>query len=203
MGAAVTFYFGVGSRYSYLAASQLERIAAETGASFAWKPVSSPDLYPDDRNPFRAPPVSPIYDFAWRQQDAEAWARLYGIPFREPHGRLSLDPRLLALAAISGGRLGAVEVCSRRLMQAVFVDDRTRLGRDDVIACAAEIGVDEAGFAGLLESPETEETRAGVAVEAKALGVFGVPTFAVADHLVFGNDRLPLLVDLLRRERLS
>lgn len=198
MGAAVDFYFGVGSRYSYLAASQLDRIAAEGGASFVWKPVSSPDLFPEDGNPFQGPPVSPVYDFAWRQQDAEAWARHYEIPFREPHGRLSFDPRLLARAAIAGGQLGAVEGCSRRLMQAVFVDDRTRLGRDEVIACAAEIGLDGDVFAGLLDGPEAEETRAAIVAEAKARGVFGVPTFALGDRLVFGNDRIPLLLDLLR-----
>lgn len=199
MGAVVDFYFGVGSRYSYLAASQPDRIAAETGASFVWKPVSSPDLFPDGRNPFFGPPVSPVYDFAWRHQDAKAWARLYGIPFREPDGRLSVDARLLARAAIAGGRLGAGEACSRRLMEAVFVDDRAELERDDLVACAGEIGLDCDVFAGLLDSPETETMRARNVAEAKLRGVFGVPTFAASDHLIFGNDRLPLLVDLLRR----
>lgn len=199
MGTAVDFYFGVGSRYSYLAASRIDEIAAETGASFVWKPVSSPDLWPDDRNPFRGRPVSPVYDFAWRRQDAEAWARLYGIPFREPHGRLRLDARLLARAAIAGGRLGALEACSRRFMQAVFVDDRKALDREDLIACVAEIALDRDAFADRLDSPETEVVRAGNVAEAKARGVFGVPTFAVGRHLVFGNDRLPLLVELLRR----
>ena len=148
MGAVVDFYFGVGSRYSYLAASRLDRVAAATGAAFVWKPVSSPDLYPDGRNPFAGPPVSPVYDFAWRKRDAEAWARLYGIPFREPHGRLKVDARLLARAAIAGGLLGALEPCSRRLMQAVFVDDRSELGRDDTIACAGEIGLVGASIEG-------------------------------------------------------
>jgi 2-hydroxychromene-2-carboxylate isomerase len=198
MGAVVDFYFGVGSRYSYLAASQLDRITGETGAAFVWKPVSSPDLYPDDRNPFSGPPVSPVYDFPWRRRDAKAWARLYGIPFREPHGRLRVDSRLLARAAIAGGRLGAVEACSRRLMEAVFVDDRAGLDRDDVIACAGQIGLDCDAFAALLDSPETETMRARNVAEAKVRSVFGVPTFAAGDHLIFGNDRLPLLVDLLR-----
>jgi len=198
MAAVVDFYFAVGSRYSYLASTQLDRITAETGASLVWKPVSSPDLFPEDRDPFRGPPVSPIYDFTWRRQDAEAWARLYGIPFREPHGRLAVDARLLARAAIAGGRLGALEACGRRLMQAVFVDDRTRLDRDDLTACAEEIGLDRGAFAALLDSPETEEMRARNVAEAKGRGVFGVPTFVLGDRLVFGNDRIPLLLDLLR-----
>jgi 2-hydroxychromene-2-carboxylate isomerase len=40
----VPFYFGPGSRYSYLAATQLDRVAAETGARFVWRGLFSGDL---------------------------------------------------------------------------------------------------------------------------------------------------------------
>lgn len=39
--ATVDFIYGLGSRYSYLASTQIERIARETGAVFRWQPVSS------------------------------------------------------------------------------------------------------------------------------------------------------------------
>jgi 2-hydroxychromene-2-carboxylate isomerase len=41
---AVEFYFGAGSRYSYLAATQLPAVAAEIGARFDWLPVDSARL---------------------------------------------------------------------------------------------------------------------------------------------------------------
>ena len=44
MKGAVTFYFGPGSRYSYLASTQLPRISEETGARFIWRAVYSPEL---------------------------------------------------------------------------------------------------------------------------------------------------------------
>jgi 2-hydroxychromene-2-carboxylate isomerase len=42
--AQVDFWFGPGSRYSYLAATQLDAIALETGAIFRWRAVMSGDL---------------------------------------------------------------------------------------------------------------------------------------------------------------
>ena len=36
MALAIDFYYGLGSRYSYLASTQLDRIAAETGCRFEW-----------------------------------------------------------------------------------------------------------------------------------------------------------------------
>ena len=52
---AIDFYLGLGSRYSYLAASQLDRIEAKYDCRFAWKPIASGALM-DRRggNPARA-----------------------------------------------------------------------------------------------------------------------------------------------------
>ncbi len=43
--AIVEAYFGLGSRYSYLASTQLDRIAAETGTAFNWIPIASPEKF--------------------------------------------------------------------------------------------------------------------------------------------------------------
>ena len=40
MALAVDFYDGLGSRYAYLASTQLDRIASETGCRFEWRPVA-------------------------------------------------------------------------------------------------------------------------------------------------------------------
>ena len=43
---AVDFYLGLGSRYSYLAASQVDRIAAQHGCRFVWKPIAMNPHFP-------------------------------------------------------------------------------------------------------------------------------------------------------------
>jgi 2-hydroxychromene-2-carboxylate isomerase len=79
--ATVQFFFGIGSRCSYLAATQLQRLAAETGAHFIWRAVYSPDLIakagPD---PFAAAVRRGQYSPTYRTQDATRWARYYGVP---------------------------------------------------------------------------------------------------------------------------
>ena len=64
----VDFYLGLGSRYSYLAASQVERIEKAYDCRFVWKPIASGALM-DRRggNPFRGEPLSGQYDWGYRE----------------------------------------------------------------------------------------------------------------------------------------
>src|SRR5918996_5126174 len=83
--ATVDFYLGLGSRYSYLAASQVDRIEKTYNCRFVWKPIASGALMARrGGNPFRGEPLSGQYDWGYREYDAKCWASYYGIPFREP-----------------------------------------------------------------------------------------------------------------------
>jgi len=195
----VSFYFGLSSRYSYLAHTQLAGIAARTGARFEWKPLYSPDLM-DRRgqNPFAVPPPSGVYDAAYRLRDVRRWAGFYGIPYSEPDGRLVGDRRLFSLAAVAGAYLGEAEAMSRAIFAAVFHDTRTALpdaGLPDtgLVDLAVSLGLDETAYAEALVAPETRTLHDRHIDEALAAGVFGVPAFVCEGQVWFGNDRLVLL----------
>ena len=68
---------------------------------------------------------------------------LYGVSFREPHGRIALDPDLLSLACTAVRRLGAAEAYARALFRAVCVER------------AAEAGLDRAAFTDALDHAGT------------------------------------------------
>jgi 2-hydroxychromene-2-carboxylate isomerase len=190
---AVDFFYGIGSRYSYLASTQLDRLAAETGCRMRWRPLYSGDLFAArGRDPFADRPVSGQYEWAYRRRDAERWAAYYGVPYREPHD-VRFDPRRLALACTAAAALGAVEAFSRRLFRALFVDGTSPLDAAACTALAREVGLDERGFHTALNDPETAARLAGTVADAIAAGAFGVPSFVVGDEVYFGNDRLPLL----------
>src|SRR5690348_5813354 len=107
----VDFYLGPGSRYSYLAASQLDRIEAQHDCRFVWKPIDSGALIDrQGNNPFRAQSGVGQYDRAYRQYDAESWAIHYGIPFREP-AAFKTEAAALALACLAADRQGALVRC--------------------------------------------------------------------------------------------
>ncbi len=200
MPLAVDFYYGLGSRYSYLAMTQLGCIAAETGCRFDWHPLKSGALMElRGGHPFHGEPVSGQYEWPYRQYDAEAWAEFYGVPYREPVDFL-VDPAYLAVAASAAKRLGAVEAYSRRLFQAIFVDGRA-VAEADLIAIAADAGLDTAAFRAHLDDPATPEIHQATLQEAHRRGAFGVPTFFVGTRLFWGNDRLVLVAHAIRKAR--
>ncbi|MCY3813113.1 MAG: DsbA family protein [Gammaproteobacteria bacterium] len=198
--ATVDFFYGLGSRYSYLASTQIARIARDTGATFRWQPISTHALLARRSDDPFTPGARGQYDWDYRRRDAEAWARYYGVPFNDPIGRLAYEPMLPALAALAADRQGRAESMSHRLFRLIFVDDRTEFGPREVIAEAASLGLDVARFRADLESAELVQEHERRVLEVESRGVFGVPTFFYRDQLYWGNDRLVLLEDALTAE---
>jgi 2-hydroxychromene-2-carboxylate isomerase len=188
----VDFYLGLGSRYSYLAASQVDRIEASHNCRFVWKPIASGFLM-DRRggNPFRGEPVSGQYDWGYREYDAKCWASYYGIPFCEP-AAFGVDPEVLALACLAAEGQGALVPCCRLLQHLIFVDGVAI--DDDVIAdLPAQLRLDQLAFRRELAMPRTRTRHDNLLDEARRRGAFGVPTFFLGERMFWGNDRLVLL----------
>lgn len=198
---AVDFYLGLGSRYSYLAASQLDRIEARHGCRFVWKPIASGALI-DRRgdNPFRTSSGTGPYDWVYREYDAKAWAAHYGIPFHEPVA-FKVDPVVPALACLAADRQGALVPCCRLLHRLVFAE-RAAIDSAAIAALPGRLGLDAAAFQRDLEAPATRTRHDSLLDEAHARGAFGVPTFFLGDRMFWGNDRLALLEAALRGENL-
>lgn len=195
----VDFFYGLGSRYSYLASTQIEALERETACRVAWRPISSVDLMAlRGRSPFAGEPLSGQYDWGYRRRDAEAWADYYGVPYVEP-APFVVDPRVFATACHAAGRLGAVEAYSRRMFTAIFAD-HAAVDREQCIRLADESGLDPGRFGALLDDPAVAADVQATTEEAHRRGAFGVPTFFVGEFMVWGNDRLPLLRHHLLRE---
>ena len=191
----VEFYYGLGSRYSYLASTQITGLEAETGCRVTWHPLYSADLMAHaGRDPFAGEPQSGQYDWTYRQADAEAWADYYGVPFREPRD-IVFKPREAALACLAAGRLGATAPFSHRLFRAIFAEGLTPLDGPAYGRLASEIGLDGERLRDGIGDPETMAAHAVNIERAVSRGAFGVPTFHVpaAGRTFWGNDRLPLV----------
>ena len=189
---AIDFYIGLGSRYSYLAATQVDRIEAEFDCRFIWKPIASGALM-DRRgsNPFLMGSVSGQYDWSYREYDAKCWAEYYGVPFREPVP-FRTDPTVLPLACLAADTLGALVPCCRALHRMIFVDGAI-IDDAAIAALPRLLGMNPNMFKELLEAPETRMRHDALLDEAIARGAFGVPTFFLGEHMFWGNDRLVLL----------
>jgi 2-hydroxychromene-2-carboxylate isomerase len=189
----VDFFYGLGSRYSYLASTQIARLEADTGCKVRWRPLYSADLFSlRDADPFRGAPISGQYDWSYRRFDAACWADYYGVPFREPDD-VEADWRLLALAATAADGMGAVEPFSRKVFDAVFVRGISPLDAAACLRLAVEVGLDRPAFQIALDAPETAAALAATVADAHRLRVFGVPSFVIGGHVFWGNDRLPIV----------
>ena len=186
----VTFFFGPGSRYSYLAATQLDRVAAETGARFRWRGLFSGGLTARTGGTPRSP-----QDPAWRTTDVTRWARHYGVAFRDVEG--AVDWRRLALACCAAQALDAAEAFGRALFARTYGAGDPPRDDAGLAALAGEAGLDGEAFTAALNGQAQAVYDANLEA-ALAAGCFGVPSFVTPDGEMFwGQDRLPILVDHL------
>jgi 2-hydroxychromene-2-carboxylate isomerase len=194
---SIDFYLGIGSRYSYLAATQVDRIEREHGCRFIWKPIASGVLM-DRRgnNPFRAASGSGQYDWRYREYDAKCWAAYYGVPFREPLP-FKAEAALPALACLAAEPQGALVACCRLLQRMMFVEGMA-VDEQVIADLPVQLGIDRQAFAAELTASHLQMRHEALLGEARARGVFGVPTFCLGRHLFWGNDRLVLLEATLK-----
>jgi len=196
--ANVDFYLGLGSRYSYLAASQVERIEAAHNCRFVWKPLASGALM--DRlgyNAFRASrPPSGQYDWGYREYDAKCWAAYYGIPFVEPR-EIRVDAAAPALACLAADGQGALVACCRLIQRLLFVEGAV-IDEAALASLPERLGIDRTAFEREYGSLRIRERHEKLIDEAHKRGAFGVPTFFLGERMFWGNDRLVLLEAALR-----
>lgn len=189
----IDFYYSIGSRYSYLASTQIDALKQETGCDVEWHPINSVRLINQrESSPFDGI-ISGQYNWTYRELDAQRWAKLYGVPYLEPRGRVHFDSELLARACIAAKRFGKVEEYSRLLFAAMFQDSRSQIDEQECTLRAEACGISAIDFDVAFRSPETIAQSDATIDRAVRAGVFGVPTFIANGELFWGNDRLILL----------
>jgi 2-hydroxychromene-2-carboxylate isomerase len=199
----VEFFFSPGSRYSYLAASQIPSLESETGCRVDWRPVNGGDIRElRGRDPFACDAVSGQYDWTYRRVDAERWADYYGIAFREPPTH-RFDFTLLARAATAAKRLGVAAQYGWRLCSTVYGSDLWPIDEAVCLRIAEQVGIEKPAFAAVLSDAETDQALRSAAEEAHRRGAFGVPTFFVGDQMFWGNDRVVILKHALTKGTLA
>jgi len=190
-GARIRFFHDFASPFSYLASTQVERVAAEHGATLEWAPILLGGL-------FRAigTPDVPLFQMSatkrrYVARDLEDWAKHWGVPYRFP-SHFPMRSILPLRVALAEPRL------TPRLYRAAWSEDRRV---DDPAHLAALI--EEAGFEPepLLKATADPALKARLRAHtdaARAAGACGVPSFEVRHGdgppmLLWGQDRIPML----------
>jgi 2-hydroxychromene-2-carboxylate isomerase len=193
----VEFFFDFGSPTTYLAYTQLPRIAALAGAQLAWRPMLLGGVFKATGN---ASPVTVPAKGRWMGQDIARWAHRYGVPFAfNPHFPVNT---LTLMRGAVGLQLRQPEHFLRyveTVFHAMWVEPRN-LGDPEVLRGTLEAaGFDAAAFTALVAEAEVKGQLVATTEEAVARGVFGAPTFFVDGEMFFGQDRLAFVREALQR----
>jgi 2-hydroxychromene-2-carboxylate isomerase len=194
------FFFDCSSPWTYLAFHRIGELAAETGAELEWRPILvggvfnavNPSVYEQRANPVK--PKARYYG-----KDLADWARLYGLEIGMP----PVFP-VNAVKAMRGALVaqehGRISDYARAVFEAYW-RDLEDISQDEVLArIAAGVGLDRGEFEAKIRDREYKDRLRANTDELVARGGFGSPTFFVdGDDMYFGNDRLPLVRDALRR----
>ena len=184
----IACWFEFASTYSYLAIHRAGEIAAAHGVAVQWKPFLLGPLFNSvgwNDSPFNLYPAKGSY--MWR--DMERLCEKHGLPLRRP----SRFPRSGLLAArITCGRMDEpwALAFARSVYHANFVEDRDIADRTVVAELLREAGQDAASTLAQADSAASKARLRQQTEEARALGIFGAPTFVAAGELFWGNDRL-------------
>jgi len=195
----VEYFFDVGSPTAYLAWTQLPRIAAETGATIAWRPMLLGGVFKATGN---ASPVTVPAKGRWMNDDIARWARRYGVKFASnPHFPINTLTLMRGATGLLMRRPADfpryVDVVERAMWEAP-----KNLGDPAVLAATlTEAGFDAEEFIALVADPEVKAKLVATTEEAVARGVFGAPTFFVGDAMFFGQDRLDFVREALLASR--
>ena len=197
MSKTVEYFFDFGSPTSYLAWTQLAKIAAETGATIAWRPMLLGAVFKATGN---ASPVTVAAKGRWMNDDMRRWARRYGVPLRfNPHFPINT---LTLMRGAAGTQMRQPERFDRYVdvIYRSMWETPKNLGDPAVlVATLAGAGFDTDAFLALVADPEVKARLVANTEEAVARGVFGAPAFFVEDAMFFGQDRLDFVREALER----
>jgi 2-hydroxychromene-2-carboxylate isomerase len=192
----VSFYFDFGSPASYLAATQLRTMAAQTGASLEYRPVLLGAVFraSGNRSPVEVPAKA-----RYMLRDLQRHAARYGVPFQFspffPLNTLTLMRVATVVQAREPERMGDFV---NQLFAATWAEPKN-LGDASVLREAITSAKFDATV--ILEAAEQQDTKDRLRAEtdaAVARGLFGVPTMFVEEEMYFGQDRLDFVSEALR-----
>lgn len=199
----IEFFFDCSSPWTYLAFHNIQPIAKEAGAAIAWRPILvgglfntvNPSVYAARENPVPA-------KARYMLKDLGDWARLAGLTIK-------MLPSVFPVNSVKAMRgclwlepQGKLVPFATAVFEAYWGDDQD-ISKDEVLAqICARLSIDPQAFAAGIGEPAIKDRLKANTEEAARRGAFGSPTiFLDGADMYFGNDRLPLIRDALKRRK--
>lgn len=188
----IDFWFTMGSTYSFLSVMRLPDVERSSGLSFRWRPFHLLVILQEMKHvPFADKPAKSAY--MWR--DIERRAAMYGLEARLPAPYPAKQSIVANLVAILGMHEGWGGDFVRAAYRRWFLQGQETGSEPNVSESLREIGQDPDRVLKLAAGEGTKSMLTAETDAARALGIFGSPTFSVGHELFWGDDRLDDAID--------
>lgn len=187
MSSSIDFWFAIGSTYTYLSVMRLEIVERQSGVSFRWRPFDVRAIMVEMNNlPFTHKPIKARY--MWR--DIERRAKTHGLPWSGiPPYPIKYLPFANRIALV-GAKEGWCAQYTKAAYQRWFVNGHDPSIEPDLSGALQDIGQNPER---VIAAAASEEMKAALNSEtdtARALEIFGSPTFVTGGEIFWGDDRL-------------
>ncbi len=193
MAKSVEFFFDFGSPASYLAYTQIGKIAARTGAEVIWRPFLIGGIMQatGNRSPIECAPKG-----KWMIEDLGRFARRYGVAFNmNPHFPINTLPLMRGAIAAQDG--DCLTPYADAIFQAMWIDGKNMADPEVIGEVLTGANLNAAQIIAATQDQEVKDKLKANTQEAFERGAFGAPTYFIDDVMHFGQDRLDFVEDAL------
>ncbi len=197
MAEPIDFYFEFSSPYGYIASQLADGLGQRTGRKLRWRPFLLGPV-------FKATGQAPLVDIPlkgeYSKRDFVRSAGFHGVPYKPPSKfPIGTVAALRAFYWVDDRDHERARALAKALYAAFYVEDRDISSPEVVAQVARSVGIDATALGAALGDPAVKERARQEVDGALARGVFGSPFFIVDGESFWGNDRIPMLEEWLRR----
>ena len=198
--ATLEFFFDCSSPWTYLAFSQIEEVARETGATLGWKPILVGGVFNTVNSSVYEQRASPVPSkLRYYGKDLGDWARRAGLEIGSPPVFPVNSVRAMRGCFVALDQ--ALLVPYARAVFEAYWRDLEDISQTPVLEQIVErVGLKRDSFFETIAQPAIKQRLRETTDELIQRGGFGSPTmFVNGDDMYFGNDRLTLVREALAR----
>jgi 2-hydroxychromene-2-carboxylate isomerase len=196
MGKKLEFFYDCSSPWTYLAFSQIEKVAQRHQADLIWRPILvggvfnavNPSVYAQRANPLKI-------KARYMKKDLQDWAHLYGLKITDMNDLIVFPVNSVKAmrGAFVAQEQGKIAPYSKLVFETYWGANRD-ISKDEVLRDIVRGGgLDEAEYFRKIAADEYKDKLKANTAELMERGGFGSPTIFVDGVMFFGNDRLPLV----------
>ena len=192
MSQQIEFYYDIASPFSYLAWHRLNELVDQYDAQLVLVPIALADIFEETGN------RSPAYVKAkakYLRRDIDRYANRYRFNFTlNPH--FPIDTTLIMQVAYVAKEHQQLEQYSRVLFDAMWSDGKN-LADESILKEVLEANHLDANWVDCGKDSKYVQQLSDATQAAVARGVFGAPTMFANGEMLFGQDRIWVIEELL------